>query len=117
MTPERKFSGPSSMRRNQPLIRSIITSMTTRADFVIRPKLYVRGEPKRGIRSASETRRRIETLDDAVRYVREHRGHNMTERERVIHQLESSHTHEHRLDAIKAFRAWLKAEDLLFPTE
>jgi hypothetical protein len=28
--------------------------MTTRADFVIRPKLYVRGEPKRGIRSASD---------------------------------------------------------------
>ena len=91
--------------------------MTTRADFVIRPKLYVRGEPRRGIRSASETRRRIETLDDAVRYVREHRARNMTERERVIHQLGNSHTHEQRLDAIKVFRAWLKAEDLLFPTE
>jgi hypothetical protein len=89
--------------------------MTTRAEFVIRPKLYVRGEPKRGIRSASATRRRIETLDDAVRYVREQRGRNMTERERVIHQLENSHTHEQRLDAIKVLRAWLKAEDLLFP--
>ena len=89
--------------------------MTTRADFVIRPKLYVRGEPKRGIRSASETRRRIETLDDAVRYVREHRARNMTERERVIHQLENSHTHQQGLDAIKVLRAWLKAEDLLFP--
>ena len=91
--------------------------MTTRADFVIRPKLYVRGEPKRGIRSASETRRRIESLDDALRYVREQRARNMTERERVIHQLENSHTHQQRLDAIKVLRAWLKAEDLLFPTE
>jgi hypothetical protein len=91
--------------------------MMTRSEFAIRPKLYVRGEPKRGIRSASETRRRIETLDDAVRYVREQRGRNMTDRERVIHQLENCHTHEQRLDAIKVFRAWLKAEDLLFPTE
>jgi hypothetical protein len=39
----------------------------------------------------------------------------MTERERVIHQLENSHTHQQRLDAIKVLRAWLKAEDLLFP--
>ena len=89
--------------------------MTTRADFVIRPKLYVRGEPRRGIRSASETRRRIDTIDDAVRYVREQRARNMTERERVIHQLENSHTHQQGLDAIKVLRAWLKAEDLLFP--
>jgi putative SOS response-associated peptidase YedK len=47
--------------------------MTTRADFVIRPELHAQGEPKRGIRSAPETRRRIGTLDDAVRYVSEHK--------------------------------------------
>jgi hypothetical protein len=41
----------------------------------------------------------------------------MSNRERVIRQLENSHTHEQRLDAIKVFRAWLKAEDLLFPTK
>ena len=108
---------PPPCDRNQRIIRSIITAMATRADLVIRPKLYVRGEPRRGIRSASETRRRIETLDDAVRYVREHKGRNLIDRERVIHQLESSHTHEQRLDAIKVLRAWLRAEDLLFPTE
>jgi hypothetical protein len=48
--------------------------MTTRADFVIHPELHVRGEPKRGIRSAPGTRRTIRTLDDAVEYVREHKG-------------------------------------------
>ena len=91
--------------------------MTTRADFVIHPELHVRGEPKRGIRSAHETRRTIRTLDDAVRYVREHQSRYLTDRKPVIHQLENACTLEQMLDAINAFRAWLEAEDLLFPTD
>lgn len=91
--------------------------MTTRADFVIRPELHAQGEPKRGIRSAPETRRRIGTLDDAVRYVSEHKkGRDLADRKRVIHQLENDRTREQMLDAINTFRAWLEAEDLLFPT-
>ena len=96
----------------------VVTAMTTRADFVIRPELYVRGEPKRGIRSAPETRRRIGTLDDAVRYVREHtEGRDLADRKRVIHQLEHARTREQMLDAFNSFRAWLEAEDLLFPAD
>jgi hypothetical protein len=91
--------------------------MTTRADFVIHPKLHVRGEPNRGIRSAPETRRRILTLDEAVRYVREHKSRDLGDRKRVIHQLENARTREQMLDAINTFRAWLEAEDLLFPTD
>lgn len=86
--------------------------MATRADFVIRRELHVRGEPKRGIRSPPETRRRIGTLDDAVRYVNEHKeGRDLADRKRVIHQLENARTGEQMLDAINSFRAWLEAED------
>jgi hypothetical protein len=92
--------------------------MPTRANFVIHPELHVRGEPKRGIRSAPETRRTIRTLDDAVMYVREHKqGRDLGDRRRVIHALESAQTREQMLDAINAFRAWLEAEELLFPTD
>jgi hypothetical protein len=35
----------------------------------------------------------------------------------VIHQLENARTREQMLDAINTFRAWLEAEDLLFPTD
>jgi hypothetical protein len=54
-----RFKG---IRPEPPIYCSVVTAMTTRADFVIRPELHVRGEPKRGIRSAPETRRRIGTL-------------------------------------------------------
>ena len=91
--------------------------MTTRADFVIHPELHVRGEPERGIRPAYETRRTIRTLDDAVRYVREHKSRDLADRKSVIHQLENASTREQMLDAINAFRAWLEAEDLLFQTD
>jgi hypothetical protein len=71
---------------------------------VIRPELHAQGEPKRGIRSAPETRRRIGTLDDAVRYVSEHKkGRDLADRKRVIHQLENARTREQMLDAINTF--------------
>jgi hypothetical protein len=35
----------------------------------------------------------------------------------VIHQLENARTGEQMLDAINSFRAWLEAEDLLFPAD
>jgi len=46
--------------------------MASRAEFLIQPELHVRGEPKRGIRSLHDTRRKIRTPDDAIEYVREH---------------------------------------------
>ena len=58
-----------------------------------------------------------ETLDDAVRYVREHKSRDLADRKSVIHQLENASTREQMLDAINAFRAWLEAEDLVFPTD
>ena len=84
--------------------------MATRADFVIRRELHVRGEPKRGIRSP--LRRVAGSSDDAVRYVNEHKeGRDLADRKRVIHQLENARTGEQMLDAINSFRAWLEAED------
>jgi hypothetical protein len=105
------------IRPEPTIICSVVTAMTTRADFAIHPELHVRGEPERGIRPAYETRRKIRTLDDAVRYVREHKSRDLADRKSVIHQLENASTREHMLDAINAFRAWLEAEDLLFPTD
>jgi hypothetical protein len=105
------------IRPEPTIICSVGTAMTTRADFVIHPELHVRGEPERGIRPAYETRRTIRTLDDAVRYVREHKSRDLADRKSVIHQLENASTREQMLDAINAFRAWLEAEDLLFPTD
>jgi hypothetical protein len=83
-------------------------------DFVMHPELHVRGEPKRGIRSAPETRRRIRSLDDAVEYVREHKSRDLADRKRLIQQLENARTREQMLGAVKTFRAWLEREDLLF---
>jgi hypothetical protein len=91
--------------------------MTTRADFVIDPELHVRGEPKRDIGSAPGTRRTIRTLDDALGYAREHKHRDHGARKRAIHQLENARTREQMLDAVNAFRAWLEAEDLLFPND
>jgi len=91
--------------------------MASRAEFLIQPELHVRGEPKRGIRSLHETRRKIRTPDDAIEYVREHKeGRDLANREDVIRKLESANTREQMLDAVNAFRTWLEAEDLLFPT-
>jgi hypothetical protein len=91
--------------------------MTTRRDFVIEPELHVRGEPSRAIASSWGTRRTIRTPDEAVEYVREHKeGRNLANREDVIRQLATAETREQILDAINAFREWLEAEDLLFPT-
>jgi hypothetical protein len=91
--------------------------MTTRAEFVIDPELHVRGEPKRDIGSAPGTRRTIRTLADALEYAREHKeNRDHGARKRVIQQLENARTREQMLDAVNAFRAWLEAEDLLFPT-
>ena len=88
------------IRPEPTIIGSVGTAMTTRADFVIHPELHVRGEPKRGIRPAYETRRTIRTLDDAVRYVREHKSRDLADRKSVIHQLENASTREQMLDAI-----------------
>jgi hypothetical protein len=87
-----------------------------RRDFVVHPELHVRGEPARAIRSADETRRTIQSLDDAIEYVREHKkDRDLADRERLIHQLENACMREQMLDAINAFRTWLEREDLLFP--
>ena len=51
-------------------------------------------------------------------YVREHKqGRDLGDRRRVIQALESAQSREQMLDAINVFRAWLEAEDLLFPTD
>jgi hypothetical protein len=84
--------------------------VATRADFVIRRELHVRAQARHPL--PPETRRRIGTLDDAVRYVNEHKeGRDLADRKRVIHQLENARTGEQMLDAINSFRAWLEAED------
>jgi hypothetical protein len=73
-------------------------------------------EPYRGFRSLSDSRRTIRTIDEAVAFAREHReGREAAHREDVIRRLESAKTREQKLDAVNAFRAWLEAENLLFP--
>jgi hypothetical protein len=90
--------------------------MNAFSDFVIQPTLHVRGEPNRGIASLPETRRSIRTLDEATAYVREHKeGRNLGHRERVLRRLEGAASREEMLDAVNTFRAWLEAENLLFP--
>ena len=91
--------------------------MAKEADFVIHPELHVRGEPYRGFRSLSDSRRTIRTIDEALAFAREHQeGRDAAHRQAVIHSLESAKTREQKLDAVNAFRAWLESENLLFPT-
>jgi len=95
----------------------VIRDMAKEADFVIHPELHVRGEPYRGFRSLSDSRRTIRTIDDAVAFAREHReGRDVAHREAVIRALENATTREQKLDAVNVFRAWLESENLLFPT-
>jgi len=91
--------------------------MADETEFLIHPELQVRGEPYRGIRSLSDSRRTLRTIDDALAFAREHRqGRDAAHREEVIRRLESARTREQKLDAINTFRAWLEDENLLFPT-
>lgn len=91
--------------------------MSQESDFIIHPELHVRGEPDRGFRSLSDSRRTIRTIDEAVAFAREHReGREASHREDVIRRLEAAKTREQKLDAVNAFRAWLESENLLFPT-
>jgi hypothetical protein len=91
--------------------------MAKAADFIIHPELHVRGEPYRGFRSLSDSRRTIRTLDEAVAFAREHKeGRDAAHRETVIRRLESAATRGQKLDAVNVFRAWLESENLLFPT-
>ena len=63
------------------------------------------------------TRLSLQFAYDSPCYVREHKSRDPADRKSVIHQLENARTREQMLDAINAFRAWLEAEDLLFPTD
>jgi hypothetical protein len=95
----------------------VIREMAEKAEFIIHPELQVRGEPYRGFRSLSDSRRTIRTIDQAVAFAREHReGRDAAHREAVICRLESATTREQKLDAVNTFRAWLESENLLFPT-
>jgi hypothetical protein len=84
-------------------------------DFFINPPLRVRGEPRRDIHSVSETARTIRSIDEAAAYVGEYQGRERLHRDDVIRRLRGATNREQKLDAVNAFRAWLEAEDLLFP--
>jgi hypothetical protein len=84
-------------------------------DFFIHPPLRVRGEPRRDIHSLPETARTIRSIDEAVAYASEYQGRERLHRDDVIRRLREATNREQKLDAVNAFRAWLEAEDLLFP--
>ena len=84
-------------------------------DFFIHPPLRVRGEPRRDIHSLAETARTIRSIDEAVAYASEYQGRERLHRDDVIRRLREATNREQKLDAVNAFRAWLEAEDLLFP--